>query len=362
MNQMEKACLYFLHSLPGVGNKALWKIKLEMGSFQKFVEGDGKSWQGSSLSAPIKNVIAEARRKADPLAMLDKLHGDDIRICCVEDKDYPEHLRSIFDPPYLFYYRGDLQTVQGICIGVVGSRAATSYGKIQARRFGNELAGHGITVTSGMARGIDSQAHWGALEAGGKTAAVLGSGIKVIYPPENHKLYDQICEHGLVLSEFSPHTHPEPGNFPARNRTIAGLSRGVLVVEAKRRSGALITADFALEQGRDVFAIPGPINSKNSEGTNHLIKQGAGLVSNIDDILDEYGLETKITDLQQGELVFECNSSEARILEAISNASVHFDNLLALTALDIGELNMVLLKLELEGIIKALPGNYYVKI
>jgi DNA processing protein len=164
-----------------------------------------------------------------------------------------------------------------------------------------------------------------------------------------------------VISEFSPYTHPEPGNFPARNRTIAGLSRGVLVVEAKQRSGALITADFALEQGREVFAIPGPINSKNSAGTNYLIKQGASLVSCIEDILDDFGLNDR-PETRQGELLFDLSKDEFSLLENMGYEAVHFDTLIASTALSIGQLSTVLLKMELEGIIRAMPGNYYVKI
>jgi len=361
---MERASLYFLHTLPGVGNRTLWKIKQEMGSFQACLEGDHNTWQGSSLSAPVQATIMDSRRKVDPLALLDKLIRDDIKICCVEDDEYPDLLQSIFDPPYLFYYRGDIQIIKGFCMAVVGSRAASNYGRVQARRFGKELARQGMVVISGMARGIDTEAHQGALEADGKTAAVLGSGLNVVYPPENKKLYNSICEQGLMLSEFPPDAHPEPGNFPARNRTISGLSRGVLVVEAKQRSGALITADFALEQGRDVFAIPGPINSKTSVGTNYLIKQGACLVSDVEDILAEYGLNDKeqVPDTQQGELRFDRDPEEMLVLELMGHETVHFDNLLDGTELNIGRLSTVLLKMELEGIIRAMPGNYYVKI
>ncbi|NLV21896.1 MAG: DNA-protecting protein DprA, partial [Syntrophomonadaceae bacterium] len=184
------------------------------------------------------------------------------RLSCIEDEDYPLWLGKIHDPPYLLYYRGELSSLNELSIAIVGSRRASSYGKIQSFRLSRELAAKGITIVSGMARGIDTEAHKGALEAGGQTIAVLGSGLDVIYPPENKQLYNEISQQGAVITEFPPHTHPEPGNFPMRNRVIAGLSRGVLVVEAQQRSGALITVDFALEQGRDVFAVPGPINSK----------------------------------------------------------------------------------------------------
>jgi DNA processing protein len=309
-------------------------------------------------------MIAESRKTADPLKLFNNLLDEGIKICCIEDSNYPELLHSIFYPPYIFYYRGELESLNQLCIGVVGSRAATNYGKVQARRFGNELTNQGMIVVSGMARGIDTEAHLGALEAGGKTAAVLGSGLKVIYPPENRKLYNSIVQNGIVLSEFPPETHPEPGNFPVRNRTIAGLCRGVLVVEAKQRSGALITADFALEQGRDVFAIPGPINSKNSEGANYLIKQGACLVSSIEDILAEYDISCKnnLTETYQGELFVDIENEELSILEMLGHEAVHFDILMNNTQLSNGVLSTLLLKMELKGIIRAMPGNYYLKI
>jgi DNA protecting protein DprA len=361
INKIELACIYFFHTVPGVGNRTLWKIKNEFGAFRNCFEADKSAWKNSSLSEPVKAAIAEARQQADPLALLENLWADDIKICCVEDDDYPELLRSIYDPPYMFYCRGCLDILNNFCMGIVGSRAATTYGKVQARRFGNELANQGIAVVSGMARGIDTEAHQGALAAGGKTAAVLGSGLKVVYPQENLKLFNRICESGLVISEFRPLTHPEPGNFPVRNRIIAGLCRGVLVVEAKQKSGALITADYALEQGREVFAIPGPINSKNSDGTNDLIKQGACLVRSIEDILGEFGLNQSIQAVQ-GELLFDLNSEEVAFLENMSHESVHFDTLMQNTSLDIGQLHAMLLKMELKGIIQALPGNYYVKL
>ncbi len=363
MNQIETASLYALHCLPGVGNRTLWRIKQELGSFRNCLEGDHKTWQRAALAVPVQELIRETRQKTDSLSLLNKLAADDIKICTVEDDEYPQLLRNIFDPPYLFYYRGDLSIVQGLCIAVVGARAATNYGKVQARRFGQELARENVTVVSGMARGIDTEAHRGALAVDGKTTAILGCGLKVIYPPENKLLYRQICEVGLVLSEFPPEAHPEPGHFPMRNRTISGLSRGVLVIEAKIRSGALITADFALEQGRDVFAIPGPINSQNSAGTNNLIKQGAGLVSSVGDILAEYGLDKQnILASQQGELNFEYNPQERQVLTIIGHETVHFDYLLVSTQLDISQLSTLLLQMELGGIIRAMPGNYYAKI
>jgi DNA processing protein len=358
----ELASLFCLHSLDRIGNRTLWKIKNYFGSFQDCLDTSRQDLQASFLSEAIVSRIVAARETTDRQQMLQEYLQTGGLISCIEEEDYPSWLGKIHDPPYVLYYQGDLSCLNELCIAIVGSRRASHYGKIQSRRFGRELAEKGITVASGMARGIDTEAHRGALEAGGKTVAVLGSGLDVIYPPENKQLYHEIIAQGIVLTEFPPHTHPEPGNFPVRNRIIAGLSRGVLVVEAQQRSGALITVDFALEQGRDVFAIPGPINTKTSEGTNHLIKQGACLVTEINDILSEYGLvqDKNAAILQQGDL-FDLNPTEKIILNLLDADSQHFDELVGKSQLTIGELSTVLLQMELKGIIKALPGNYYVK-
>jgi len=358
----ELASLFCLHSLERIGNRTLWKIKSSFGSFENCLDASRQDLQASFLNEGIVGRIITVRQNTDRQQVLKEYLSSGARLSCVEDEDYPSWLGKTHDPPYLLYYRGDLGCLNELSIAIVGSRRASTYGKIQSRRFGRELAGKGITVISGMARGIDTEAHIGALEAGGKTAAVLGSGLDVIYPPENKQLYNQISEQGVILTEFPPHTHPEPGNFPMRNRVIAGLSRGILVVEAQQRSGALITVDFALEQGRDVFAIPGQINSKNSEGTNNLIKQGACMVTEINDILSEYGLvqEQNRTNIQQGEL-FDVSPEERLVLDLLGTESEHFDDLVYKSKLTIGELSTYLLQMELKGIIKALPGNYYVK-
>ncbi len=364
MELKELASLYFLHSLDGIGNRSLWKIKQNFTSFQNCLAADSKNLAASFLSPSISDRIVQAREQIDPVKSLQNLLATGTKIACVEDADYPSLLAKIHDPPYLFYYQGELGILGGLCIAVVGSRRASNYGRTQAHRFGREMAQEGIVVVSGMARGIDTEAHRGALEGGGKTAAVLGSGLDIVYPPENGELLKKIVEQGIVISEFPPHTHPEPGNFPMRNRLISGLSRGLLVVEAQKRSGALITVDFALEQGRDVFALPGPINSKNSEGTNNLIKQGACVVTELNDILGEY--KTVFTNASMGALcqgdLFELDYEERIIITAMGYESVHFDELIYQSGFDIGALSTLLLQMELKGIIKALPGNYYVKI
>ena len=206
----------------------------------------------------------------------------------INDENYPNSLKNIYDPPILLYLKGNIDLIYEKSISIIGCRMCSSYGKVVTKKFAYNLAKKNITIISGLARGIDTYAHIGALEANGNTIAVLGSGIDVIYPKENENLYNSIIKNnGLIISEYIIGTKPIPINFPKRNRIISALSSGVLVTEAKIRSGSFITVDFALEQGKEIFAVPGNINSVNSEGTNSLIKQGAKLVTSVDDILDE---------------------------------------------------------------------------
>ncbi len=360
MDKLEKAILCTIHSIPGLGNRSLWKIMEAFGSFQKFFEADRKTLYASFLKPEIIDNLLE-KRKSSPEILMEEYMSQEIEIVTWDESLYPQNLRNISNPPVILYYRGDIELTGQICLAVVGSRAASVYGRNVARKLARELAEAGIVIVSGMARGIDSEAHRGALEAG-KTIAVMGSALNVIYPPENRKLFQEIIASGAVISEFPLHTHPEPANFPLRNRIISGLCRGVVVVEGKEKSGALITADFALEQGRDVFAVPGPINSKTSAGPNNLIKQGAILITGIEDILEEYyDINRTPGTLKQDRLLL-LDDNEKLVLELLANESLHFDELIQNSGLEIGTLSTVLFKLEFEGIIKSLPGNYYVRI
>ncbi len=215
------------------------------------------------------------------------IYNHEIEVIPIDDVNYPAALREIYDPPITLFAKGNLTFLGEKSIGIVGSRDATSYGFNTAKELSYSLAQNNIVIVSGLARGIDKAAHIGALNAKGKTIAVLGCGIDICYPNENMVIYKEILRRGLIISEYIVGTKPEAGNFPARNRIISGLSNGVVIVEAKAKSGAIITADFALEQGRTVYAIPGNINSIQSEGTNDLIKQGAKTVTSINDVLED---------------------------------------------------------------------------
>jgi DNA processing protein len=301
----------------------------------------------------------DARKNTD--AAMEIIKRCDAEAVTINDKCYPSALKYIADPPIVLYLRGKLKHDE-MCIAVVGSRRATWYGLDMAKRLSRELAGHGITVVSGMARGIDSQAHNGALEGGGRTIAVLGCGVDRAYPPENRELMDRIIKNGAVVSEYLPGTKPMSYNFPARNRIISGLSRGVAVVEASEKSGSLITADFALEQGRDVFAVPGNINSTYSIGTNRLIREGAKIVTCVGDILEELDMETTTDDMDYSVRKSRCTEltgDEKSIAQRLMSGPVHIDAIARDCGLSIAVASSVLVMLELSGFVEQLPGKFY---
>ncbi|HHV29858.1 MAG TPA: DNA-protecting protein DprA [Clostridium sp.] len=297
---------------------------------------------------------------------LENIYKNDIKIITLEDELYPLYLKNIYDPPVVLYMKGAIQAEEKY-LAVVGSRRATSYGLDMAKKISYELAGYGITVVSGMARGIDSFAHKGALEAKGRTIAVLGCGLDIVYPYENKKLMESIVENGACLSEYLPGTTPVAGNFPARNRIISGISLGVIVIEAGERSGSLITANLALDQGREVFALPGNVNSMNSTGTNKLIKEGAKIVTGIDDILEELNIcftEEKIKDfftknLKDDRLFMGLDDDEKKVAECLKLESMHIDVIARKTGFSIQLVNSILIMLELKGVVEQLPGKIF---
>jgi DNA processing protein len=242
---------------------------------------------GEHTARAIASDRAESGSRAESELELAERHG--ARVVTLEDDDYPRALKTIFDPPLALFVKGEILPRDGLALGIVGSRRSSYYGQSQAERLATSLAGLGFTIVSGLARGIDSCAHRGALRAGGRTFAVLGSGLVNVYPDENRELADEIALHGALVSEFPMEATPHRDNFPRRNRIISGLSMGVLVVEGNVRSGALITAKYALEQGREVFALPGKVDSPLARGPHQLIKLGAKLVEDAGDIIDEIG-------------------------------------------------------------------------
>jgi DNA processing protein len=310
---------------------------------------------GEKTIKAIKGFPAEASATKE----LKKAKDLGVTILTFRDQGYPKNLLQIYDPPPLLYVRGTLDKGDSLMVAVVGSRRGSSYGRAVTKKISKDLSSAGVTVVSGMARGIDTYAHLGALEAGRRTIAVLGCGVDVIYPPESKKLFFDIIDRGAVISEFPLSTPPEGKNFPKRNRVISGVSLGVVIVEATADSGSLITASYALEQGREVFAVPGNVGMATSQGTNRLIKQGAKLVEESQDILAEIvpQYEGMITKYDQPAL----SDEEDGVFQLISHNPLHIDEISRLSSMEIRRVSTVLLELELKGVINQLSGKMFVR-
>jgi len=279
------------------------------------------------------------------------------------DSDYPTNLINIHNPPPYYHLSGNIIPDDRMSIAVVGSRSPDQYGSAVTQKLVKGLVDTGFTIISGLAKGIDSIAHKAALKNNGRTIAVLGSGLDYIYPYENRNLYNQIVKNGAVISEFELGTKPEAVNFPRRNRLISGLSLGVVVIQATEKSGSLITADFALEQNREVFAVPGNIANNLSKGTHNLIKKGAKLVNDLEDILEEIhnvvALDLNKKNLNVNDKQKPIDGDEQKVLDYIGNDPVHVDNIINYTNLDTSTVLTVLLTLELNDLVVQLPGKYY---
>ncbi len=293
--------------------------------------------------------------------LLDDLNKHEIKTITILDKDYPNSLMNIYDKPAVLYTKGNYKLDSNLSIGIVGSRKATAYGKWACEKFTKELVNLGVTIVSGLATGIDSIAHKTVVENGGKTVGVLGNGIDKIYPKNNSELYKDVSNNGLLISEFPLGTEPLSFNFPRRNRIIAGLSYGIIVIEAKEKSGSLITAHHALEQGKEIFALPGNINSIYSKGTNKLIKDGAKPLLSIDDIIEEiHDLQIKVSNTKTSGIDFSILSEdEANIIRIIQDGPVHTDIIALKSGMDISNVVSILTILELKGYIKELSGRIF---
>ncbi|HLB94698.1 MAG TPA: DNA-processing protein DprA, partial [Nitrospiria bacterium] len=288
MNREELFGWLALKAVPGLGDVLYKRLIEKFGSpHAVFAAPESELLSVEGLRLPIAQAIRTGTAAEAVSKELDGLEKNGVEIVTILDEDYPELLRQIHDPPPFLYVRGELLPEDQKALAIVGSRQCSEYGRAVSRRMGQELARRGFTIVSGLARGIDGAAHEGALSVGGRTLGVLGCGVDVAYPLEHLSLKEAISKQGAVISEFPLATAPVPENFPRRNRVISGLCLGVIVVEAADQSGALITATSALEQGREVFAVPGPIGSKTSVGTHRLIKQGAKLIEGVEDILEE---------------------------------------------------------------------------
>ncbi|MCE5194044.1 MAG: DNA-processing protein DprA [Nitrospiraceae bacterium] len=299
----------------------------------------------------------DAWKKID--AEIAKLKNSGIQIITINDKDYPENLKAVNDSPIFIYVKSIPEKNDKFALAVVGSRKLTSYGQHITEKLSSELSQMGFTIVSGMARGIDTLAHISALKAGGRTIGVMGSGIDVPYPPENKMLMEKISSSGYVVSEFAPGTPPDKENFPRRNRLISGLSLGVLVVEAVSDSGSLITAEYAKEQKREVFAVPGNINSKNSEGTNQLIRNGAKTVLSAEDIIEKLAPSLKGFIKSKEKAKTELTDEEKRLCDIMTAEPRHVDILSRESMMPSSRVLGILLSLELKGIVKQAEGKKF---
>lgn len=367
-----------LNMTPGIGPRKATQLLERFGSADNVFHATRSDLEGLRLKAEtIQSILKkEFHDKAEEELNNVRTLGGDVLV--LDDGSYPTLLREIADPPITLYVRGNWQECfETPCIGVVGSRRCSTYGRNAAEMLGRDLAEHGVCIVSGFARGIDSQAHKGAIEGKGKTIAVLGTGIDGVYPKENAKLVDEILDSGgAIVSQFPLGTPPLRENFPYRNRIISGLSYGVLLIEATERSGSLITARLAMEQDREVLAVPGNITSKTSIGTNYLIKSGAKLVQQWQDVVAEFpaeiaaqilppkvdGKEEKKTKTPENNFPQGLSINEKKIYEHLqADEHKHLDSLMEESGLSFGELNSAIVSLDLKDLLLVLPGNNYAK-
>jgi len=339
--------------------------------FQRLLErfGDAESaWKAApaelaeaGLSLKMIERLVAVREKADLARIWDQTQSKGIIVLTWLDESYPQRLKEIEQPPPVLYMRGELLPEDTWAVAIVGTRRVTPYGRQVTEEIASFLAANGVTVISGLARGVDAIAHSAALKAGGRTLAVLGSGVDRIYPPENRTMAEQMLEHGAVLSDYAPGTPPESSNFPPRNRIISGLSMAVVVIEAGETSGALITAEFAAEQGREIFAVPGNILAPQSKGTNKLIQQGALPLLSANDIMQALNL-TRVGQHKAARKALPADEVEAKLLTAIGEEPRHVDEIRNKTGLPVEKVSATLVMMELKGMVRQVGNMHYVAV
>lgn len=350
---------FALRSVPLVGNVTYRRLIEYFGSPAKALDASFDELsviKGVNASAALSISRHDGRKSAE--AAVAALAKSGAVLVTLLDKDYPPFLKEIPDPPPYLYLKGTLPASNKV-VAVVGSRRASDYGLSVTTKLSRELAEQGVTIVSGLAMGIDAAAHRGALQVSGATVGVLGCGIDQVYPAENRQLFRDMEAKGAIVSEFAPGTPPDAPNFPRRNRIISGMSRGVLVVEAVEKSGSLITAKFALEQGREVFAVPGNINFRTSRGTNSLIKEGAKLVETVEDILGELPPESRDLPHWAKKQSYPLGSQEEKVCSLLEEKPLQIDELTVKSGLTVSDLSVMLLRLELHGAVMQLPGKIF---
>ena len=360
-----------LRSVRGVGNVTYRMLLEHFDSPQAVFAASVAQLTDAGVQPAVARAIVSFDQWGAVDTELEHIAGAGVRLVTQADSEYPENLTHVHDPPPFVYVRGSLVPQDQVAVAIVGARSASAYGRGVAKQLARDLAHRRVTVVSGLARGIDAEAHRGALEAGGRTIGVLGSGLDVIYPPEHRRLAQDMTQHGALISEFALGSQPEAGHFPYRNRVISGLSLGTVVIEATEKSGSLITARCALEQNREVFAVPGHITASRSRGPHDLIKQGAKLVENVEDILSEIApavtLQAESQDGSEPMSVPEpaevgvLEPDEELLVKLFDGEPLHVDVLIVKSGLGPARVLEVLLGLELKGIVSQLPGTHFIR-
>jgi DNA processing protein len=356
----ETRALLTLHLIPGLGPRLTAALLERFGSAEAVLPASAAELREIPyLGVKLANDLAEAVKNVNVEAELERMTRHGVQLIALGRPEYPAAMASIVDPPHLLYVRGALQRGDAKAIAVVGSRTCTTYGRRMTERLVVGLVRAGYVIVSGLARGIDGVAHRAALQAGGRTIGVLAGGLSRIYPPEHADLAREVEASGALLSEATMEQEPLPGMFPQRNRIISGLCRGVVIVEAAERSGALITATHAAEQGRQVMAVPGPVDQSTSGGTNELIRKGAVLVRGVEDVLQELEGTPQVTAPEPAVAPPALDETQRRIWEFLSDGPRHLDEVVQTTRIAAGPLAATMLMLEMKKVVRRLPGNRY---
>jgi DNA processing protein len=347
--------------IKGIGAVRMQNLVAYFGDLESAWNADLASLMEAGLGAKLAERVVGAGRQMDLDQVWAKIEAQGINILTWADEEYPARLREIDQPPPVLYIRGEYLQDDLFAVAIVGTRKVTPYGRQVTEELASFLAANGITVVSGLARGVDAIAHQTALKVGGRTMAILGSGVDRIYPPEHRGLAEQMMERGAVISDYAVGTPPDASNFPPRNRIISGLSLAVVVVEAAETSGALITAEFAAEQGREVFAIPGNIYAPQSKGVNRLIQKGAQPLLTPEDLMQALDL-TRVGEQKIARKILPADETEARVLDVLSGEPLHVDEIRNLAGLPIEKISATLALMELKGMVRQVGGMNYVSV
>ena len=347
--------------IKGIGAVRMQGLIAYFGDLESAWQASPVDLAGAGLGLKLIERVVQARDNVDLDKIWEKIEKQGIKILTWQDETYPQRLKEIDQPPPVLYIRGDYLPDDLFAVAIVGTRRVTPYGRQITEELSSFLAANGLTVISGLARGVDAIAHQAALRAGGRTIAVLGSGVDKIYPPEHRALAEQMMERGAIISDYAPGTPPDASNFPPRNRIISGLSLAVVVIEAGETSGALITAEFAAEQGREVFAVPGSILAPQSKGTNKLIQKGALPLLSVNDLMQALDI-TRVGDQKAARKIMPSDATEAKLLGVLGNEPLHVDEIRNQAELPIEKVSAALALMELKGMVRQVGGMNYVAV